>query len=147
MGLFFFYSFGLSNWLIRIPDVQARLALEPAKLALCLLGVPAGLMCSMAFSGTIVQRVGPRAAIRYGFFGFFLPLLLPGFANSPLMLFLALMLVGLGMGPLEVGLNVAADRIGTAIGRTVMSRCHGFWSLGLMAGGITGSIASFQIST
>ena len=142
MALYFFYSLALSNWLIRIPDVQHHLGLEPATLALCLLGVPVGLVISMAFSGLVVDRVGPRHAIRYGIFGMMLPLMLPGFATGPLFLFLALAVVGLGMGPLEVALNVTADRIGTAIGRTVMSRCHGFWSLGLMAGGVTGSAAA-----
>lgn len=142
MALFFCYSFSLSNWLIRIPDVQQRLALEPATLALCLLGVPVGLVISMAFSGAVVDRVGPRHAIRYGLVAMMAPLTLPGFATGPLFLFLALALVGLGMGPLEVALNVTADRIGTALGRTVMSRCHGFWSVGLMAGGIAGSTAA-----
>ncbi len=142
MALYFVYSFVLSNWLIRIPDVQQALGLEPAGLALCLLGLPAGLVCSMVFSGPLVETLGPSRAIRYGFFGYALPLLLPGFSFSPLMLFFALALVGLGMGPLEVGMNVAADRIGTALGRTVMSRAHGFWSLGLMAGGASGSAAA-----
>ena len=148
MGLFFLYSFSLSNWFIRIPDVQERLALEPARLALCLLGVPIGLVCAMLFSGPLVEKLGPRLAIRLGFLILLVPLLLPGLASSPWMLFVALLLVGLGMGPLEVSMNVAADRIGTAIGRTVMSRCHGFWSLGLMAGGITGSAAAtFGLAT
>ncbi len=142
MALYFVYSFVLSNWLIRIPDVQQALGLEPAGLALCLLGLPVGLVCAMVFSGPLVEGLGPSRAIRYGFFGYALPLLLPGFAFSPLMLFFALLLVGLGMGPLEVGMNVAADRIGTALGRTVMSRAHGFWSLGLMAGGVSGSAAA-----
>lgn len=142
MGLFFVYSFALANWLIRIPDVQHRLELAPGGLALCLLGLPFGLVCSMVFSGPLVEKFGPRRAIRYGFVFYALPLMLPGFAFSPVMLFVALMLVGLGMGPLEVGMNVAADRIGTAIGRTVMSRCHGFWSLGLMAGGAVGTAAA-----
>ncbi len=142
MALYFVYSFVLSNWLIRIPDVQHALGLEPAGLALCLLGMPIGLVCAMVFSGPIVEALGPSRAIRYGFFGYALPLLLPGFAFTPSMLFVALLLVGIGMGPLEVAMNVAADRIGTSIGRTVMSRCHGFWSLGLMAGGVTGSAAA-----
>ncbi|MBZ9937836.1 MFS transporter [Mesorhizobium sp. BR1-1-16] len=142
MGLFFIYSFALSNWLIRIPDVQHRLDLAPGALALCLLGLPFGLVCSMVFAGPLVEKFGPRRAIRYGFVFYALPLMLPGFAFSPVMLFIALMLVGLGMGPLEVGMNVAADRIGAAIGRTVMSRCHGFWSVGLMAGGAAGTAAA-----
>ncbi len=142
MALFFVYSGSMSNWLIRIPDVQLKLGLSPAALSFCLLGVPVGLVTSMAFSGPLVERMGPRLAIQVGIVLLLTPLLLPGFATTPTMLFLSLVLVGLGMGPLEVALNVMADRIGRAIGRTVMSRCHAFWSFGFMAGGLTGSIAA-----
>jgi MFS family permease len=142
MGLFFVYAGSMSNWLIRIPDVQLKLGLSPAALSVCLLGVPVGLVTSMAFSGALVERMGPRRAIKVGFILLLVPLLLPGFATTPTLLFLALVLVGLGMGPLEVALNVMADRIGRSIGRTVMSRCHAFWSFGFMAGGLTGSIAA-----
>jgi MFS family permease len=142
MALFFVYSGSMSNWLIRIPDVQLKLGLTPAALSVCLLGVPIGLVTSMAFSGPLVERMGPRLAIRVGIVLLLVPLLLPGFAPTPTLLFFSLVLVGLGMGPLEVALNVMADRIGRAIGRTVMSRCHAFWSFGFMAGGLTGSIAA-----
>lgn len=142
MGLFFVYSCAMSNWLIRLPDVQHKLALEPGSLAICLLGVPVGLVSSMMFSGPVVEAVGARRAIRVGFLCYLVPLLIPGFTTSAVALFFSLVLVGLGMGPLEVGLNVMADRIGRSLGRTVMSRCHGFWSIGMMAGGITGSGAA-----
>lgn len=142
MALFFTYSFSISSWLIRIPDIQESLALEPAMLAICLIGIPVGLVISMAFSGVVVERFGPRNAFRYGFWFFAVALLLPGLASNALWLFLALVLLGLTMGPVEVGVNVAADRIGVALGRTIMSRCHGFWSLGLMSGGALGSLAA-----
>ncbi|MBB3929556.1 MFS family permease [Kaistia hirudinis] len=142
MGLFFFYSFSISSWLIRIPDIQQSLKLEPAMLSVCLIGIPVGLVISMAFSGVVVERFGPRNAFRYGFWFLAAALLLPGLASHALWLFFALVLLGLTMGPVEVGVNVAADRIGVALGRTIMSRCHGFWSLGLMAGGALGSLAA-----
>lgn len=142
MALFFIYSFSISSWLIRIPDIQQSLALEPAMLSVCLIGIPVGLVISMAFSGVVVERFGPRNAFRYGFWFLAAALLLPGLASHALWLFLALVLLGLTMGPVEVGVNVAADRIGVALGRTIMSRCHGFWSLGLMSGGALGSLAA-----
>jgi len=142
MALFFTYSFSIANWLIRIPDVQVKLSLDPGTLAICLIGMPVGLVASMSFSGLVVERFGARNAIRYGFLLMIVPVMLPGLAFDATTLFIALVLFGLGMGPVEVGLNVAADRIGVALGKTIMSRCHGFWSVGLMAGGITGSTAA-----
>ncbi len=142
MASFFVYSGSTANWMIRIPDIQTKLGLDPATLALCLLGMPVGLATSMLFSGALVDWLGARRAIQVGFVAMMVPLALPAFAPNAPLLFVALVIVGLGMGPLEVGLNVMADRIGGALGRTVMSRCHGFWSLGVMAGGATGSAAA-----
>ncbi len=36
-------------------------------------------------------------------------------------------------------MNVEADRIERGLGRRIMSTCHGFWSVGLMAGGLIGA--------
>ena len=37
-------------------------------------------------------------------------------------------------------MNTEADRIESVTGRRIMSRCHGFWSLGSMAGALSGGV-------
>jgi MFS family permease len=63
------------------------------------------------------------------------------------MLFVALMIVGVALSTLELGLNVEADRAEKTTGLVIMSRCHGFWSLGIMAGSLIGAGAmALQVS-
>jgi len=53
-----------------------------------------------------------------------------------------LFISGLTIGLVEVAMNTEADRIERHYGKKIMSRCHGFWSLGSMAGAILGGIVA-----
>jgi MFS family permease len=64
---------------------------------------------------------------------------LPVFAKSIEMLFVALLIVGVALSTLELGLNVEADRAEKTTKLVIMSRCHGFWSLGIMFGSLIGA--------
>lgn len=67
-----------------------------------------------------------------------LAFLLPAAANSAVTLALALGCCGLVVGVLEVASNVEADSIEQQVNKRIMSRCHGFWSLGAMSGALLG---------
>ena len=140
MAVFFLQPVAFGCWLPRIPEIQARLGLGPADLALALLGMPVGILLTLPFAGRLVARIGSRAAILYGYVVFLALVALPAFADSLPMLFAALALVGAAMTTLELGLNVEADQIEKTGGVMIMSRCHGFWSLGIMAGSLIGAI-------
>jgi cyanate permease len=48
--------------------------------------------------------------------------------------------VGLTIGVIEVIVNLEADRVEHAIGRRIMNRAHGFWSIGFFGAGLLGSL-------
>lgn len=139
MLVFFLQPIAFGSWLPRIPDVQQALGLGPAGLALVLLGLPAGTLLTLPFAGPLVGRIGARAAIIFGFALYAIAVSLPGFASNPVLLFIALMLCGSTISFVELGLNVEADKVEKATGRLIMSKAHGFWSLGIMTGSIIGS--------
>lgn len=139
MAAFFLQPVAFGSWLPRIPDVQAALGLGPGALALALLGLPAGTLVTLPFAGPIVGQIGARMALLSGFVLYGVAVLLPSVAPNPVLLFLALMVAGSAISFLELGLNVQADRVEKATGRTIMSTCHGFWSLGIMAGSLCGA--------
>jgi MFS family permease len=139
MVIFFLQPIAFGNWLPRIPDIQARLDLGPADLAIALLGMPVGILATLPFAGRLVSKIGGRAAIIYGFVVFLAVVSLPSFAISIETLFAALAIVGVALSTLELGLNVEADRAEKTTGSVIMSRCHGFWSLGIMAGSLLGA--------
>ncbi len=138
MAIFFVQSIAMGSWFPRIPEVQAKLGLGPAELALALLGMPIGLLMTLPFAGGFVARVGARTTIIGGFALFLLLAPLPSLAWNLPSLFVALLIVGTVISGLELGLNVAADAIEHAGGRKIMSTCHGFWSLGQMVGSLIG---------
>lgn len=140
MLIFFLQPIAFGSWLPRIPDVQQALGLGPAGLALTLLGLPVGTLVTLPFAGRLAARVGSRALIRYGFLVYLAVVCLPAWSPAPWALFVALMLCGSAISALELGLNVKADEVEKSGAALIMSTCHGFWSLGIMAGSLLGAL-------
>lgn len=133
-ALFFCEATVLTSIFPRFPDFKEALALDHAQLGLSLLGLPLGTLISLVFAGGIVDKLGTRNASRLGLTFVAISLILPTLAWSMLSLFSALFLVGLSLALIEIGMNVDADRVEKWIKRPIMSSCHGFWSLGALAG-------------
>lgn len=147
MLVFFLQPIAFGSWLPRIPDVQQALGLGPAGLAVALLGLPCGTLLTLPFAGPLVGRIGARAAILWGFVAYSIAVSLPALAPDATWLFVALMLAGSTISFVELGLNVQADEVEKATGRTIMTKSHGFWSVGIMVGSLIGSaLASFGLT-
>ena len=139
MLVFFLQPVPFGGWLPRIPDVQQALGLGPAALAVALLGLPCGTLLTLPFAGPIVERIGAHRGLLIGFPIHFLAVCLPALAPTQMTLFLALMLTGATMSFVELSLNVTAAEAEKATGQLIMSKSHGFWSLGIMAGSLVGA--------
>ena len=139
MMIFALQPLALGCWLPQIPDVQLRLGMGPAALSLALLGFPAGLLCALPFGGRIAAALGARRLILFGLPVYLTLMPLPALAPSAPLLFAALACAGASIALLELGLNLQADAIERSGGRLIMSACHGFWSVGIMAGSLAGA--------
>ncbi len=122
------------------PDVQANLGLGPAELAIALLGSSSGGFVSSMFAARLIERLTPRRAMMVGFAAYCLALELPGWAWNTWSLLAALFVMGLTYVLIDLSMNVEAARIQEALGRRIMSKCHGFWSLGSICGLLIGSL-------
>ena len=140
MGIFFIQPFVLGVWLALIPEVQSGLNLDASQLALALMGTPVGMLTTLPFAGKVASAFGIRKILYIGFPVYFFTITLIGLAEGLYILFSVLFLAGLNGSLLTVSLNVHAGRVEKHTGRVVMNRCHGFWSLGIMAGSFLGSI-------
>ena len=134
MAMFLVQPLVIGGWLAIIPLVQEGLGLSKAELALALMGTPIALIPCLQVAGRVVARFGPRRIFVAAF-----PLqsvagLLPLVAWSGPSLFAALFLLGAAIAFLEVGINVYAGRLEKRTDLAIMSRCHGFWALGLACG-------------
>jgi MFS family permease len=148
MVVFFMQAMALANWVPRIPDVQVKLALSSGDLAIALLGVPVGSFLALLVSGQLIERISARRTVFLGFLLYLAFLPLAGFAWNLASLFGALFLVGVFSPLVDVAMNVEAARVQDALRRPIMATCHGFWSIGSMAGALIGSaFASGGIAT
>ena len=140
MGIFFIQPVVLGVWLALIPKVQSGLNLDTSQLALGLMGTPAGMLMTLPFAGKMANTFGIRKILYLGFPVYFFSITLIGQAGGLYSLLLVLFLVGVCGSLLTLALNVHAGRVEKHTRRVIMNRCHGFWSLGIMAGSFLGSV-------
>jgi len=142
-GVFFVESGVLGTWIPRIPDIKEKLGLSDGELGLSLLAMPLGTLIGLFVAAKIIEYLGGlRRACQV-----FLPLwavsfIFPALATVQWAFAGFLFISGLTIGLVEVAMNTEADRIERHYGKKIMSRCHGFWSLGSMAGAVLGGIVA-----
>ncbi|WP_235000637.1 MFS transporter [Pseudooctadecabacter jejudonensis] len=134
MALFALQPMAFGAWLALIPYIKDTLSLEKADLALALLGMPVALIAVLQVASRIVARIGIRRTFIYLFPLQTLAVLLPFFATGQTSLFFALASLGAIVAFMEVALNTYAGRLEKEADVMIMSRCHGFWALGVTAG-------------
>lgn len=139
-GVFFFESSIIGQWIPRIPDIKFQLDLSDAELGLALLSMPLGTVFGLAVSSKIIEVLGLRGACRV-----FLPLwallfIAPGLAMTMGQLMASLVISGVAIGLIETAMNTEAARLETVSKKRLMSRCHGFWSIGTMVGALLGGL-------
>lgn len=135
-----FLVFGtqLGLWFAHIPELARRLALEPARLGLGILGIGAIGLIAQPLTGLALARFGSRRTTR---------VLLPAFvaaetllicAPSQPLFFACAALVGLAGMPANVGNNTLAAELERRYGRPIMSSFHAWFSVGGLAGSLIG---------
>jgi fucose permease len=139
--VFFLNGAGLATWVPHIPTVQARLDLGPAALGAALFAMAVGALGGIALAGRVMARVGSRLVLRSAALVFFAALLLPLRAADVWQLAAALAVLGAGNGAMDVAMNAQAAALEQRTGRTLMSRFHGMWSIGGLAGAAAAALA------
>jgi MFS family permease len=127
----------VASWIVRIPDVQAGLALREGTLGLVLAGLAVGVLTALPVSGAAVARVGSRPVTAAGMLLGAAALPLTGLATGPWVLAACLVLLGAGAAAMDVGMNAQGIGVEAGYGRSVLVGMHAAWSLGaLTAAGI-----------
>lgn len=138
----------LSSWFPHIPAVQRKLELSDGALGAALLGVPAGALLSMVSCGWLLARFGSATVTRTAALALCVTLLLPGLAANIALLALALALLGIANGTLDVAMNAQAVEIERLYRRPIMASFHAAFSLGgLLSAGLAIPILSLGAGT
>ena len=128
-------------WAVHIPFVENKLDISHAAIGTLLLVFGGGALTAIQMVGNLIDRVGSRTAtfLSGTFMG--VMLFLPGLADSPLFLGIALFLLGIGVGATDVAMNAHAVDVEKAYQRPIFSAFHSMWSFGGLIGASIGGIA------
>lgn len=141
LALMALVGLGISSWVTRTPAVRDAVDASTAQMGMILFGLSVGSMTGVIASGRLVARVGTRPVAMAGSL-----LIVAGVAavaagsgaGSALVVFLGLLLFGLGGGVGEIALNIEGAEVEAALRRPVLPVLHGFFSLGTVVGGALG---------
>ncbi len=135
-----------ASWVSRLPAIRDGLNLTPGAVGLLLMCMTVASFLSVSASGVIVIRLGSRLTIRIGGAMVGFGLALAGFGTSvlanPVVVALGLMVIGLGTASWNTASNVEGAALERALGRHIMPRLHGSFSLGTVAGAGLGAWAA-----
>jgi MFS family permease len=131
---FLIHSTVSGTWAPRLPAIKESLGLSDGELGTALVGLAIGLLAGTRLAGTPVDRFGSRPVMRAGLPLLAATLLLPGLADSAVALFLALLVLGIASGALDVAMNAQGIEVERYLRRPILSGLHGLWSVGLALG-------------
>lgn len=138
---FFLFSLITGAMYSRLPDIQQALGVNEAQLGLTLIGAAIGSLISLTLSSPLIERLGARTTGFITVLGSTACYASITLVNNAIVAFAILFVAGLLAGALEINLNVQIGRLEALYKKSLMSRAHGFWSLGffvtsLLAAGI-----------
>ncbi|MFI5772970.1 MFS transporter [Streptomyces sp. NPDC051658] len=139
-------GFLFAGWVVRIPAIKHQTGASAATLGLALLGVSAGAVVTMMFTGRLCRRFGSHLVTVVCGVLFSLAIALPAQTRSALALGLVLLVFGAAYGGLNVAMNSAAVDLVAALRRPVMPGFHAAFSLGGMVGAGLGGLVAGGLS-
>lgn len=140
----------VSAWGPRLPAIKASLGLGTATIGLLLAGVTVGAILGLLASTPVLHWLGGRRAIAGALLVIAAAMAVMGVAlmlGSVPLLAIAFVIVGVGVGALDVLINVEGSAVERTAGRTLMPMMHGAWSVGAAAGsGIGAACAALDVT-
>jgi predicted MFS family arabinose efflux permease len=131
---FFVNGLLFASWGVNVPVFKLQHGLSEAELALAMLGAGIGALLALVQAGALIGHFGARRVCAWNGVASAAAigalLLLPSFTAGLVCLFV----FGLASSLSDVAVNAHAVELESAYARPIMSSCHGFFSLGGLAG-------------
>ncbi|MGI8761347.1 MAG: MFS transporter [Jatrophihabitantaceae bacterium] len=134
-------GFAFASWASRIPQVRARLQLNPAELGLVLLAIAAGSVIALPISGLVVHRLGTcrTVTVMAVLLAAALAVVAAGYLAGVVPVLIGLFVLGFANGSWDVAMNVQGAEVERHLGKAIMARFHAGFSLGTVAGALLGA--------
>jgi MFS family permease len=149
-GAFGLGGIAVSAWGPRLPAIKADLGIDTATIGLLLAGATVGAILGLLASTPVLHWLGSRRAVPAALLLIAAAITVMGLAliaGSVPLVAVAFVIVGLGVGTLDVLINVEGAAVERAAGRTLMPMMHAAWSIGVAVGsGIGAACAALAVS-
>jgi predicted MFS family arabinose efflux permease len=140
----------ISAWGPRLPAIKTELGVGTATIGLLLAGVTVGALLGLTASTPLRHWLGGRRAVTGAILLVAATMALISLAltlGSVPLLAVAFVVIGAGIGTLDVLINVEGAAVERTAGRTLMPSMHAAWSIGAAAGsGIGAACAALGIT-
>ena len=131
----------------RVPDIKHELGLSAGQLGLTLLAASLGSVIGLPLSGWIVHRLGAARTLMGAAVVQSIGLLGVGLgvdvAHNRAVVMAGLVLVGIGTGVFDVGMNLEGAEVERFLGRAIMPHFHAAFSGGTVVSALIGAGLSF----
>lgn len=141
-AVFFAFAIGIGLWCGAIPSLMRRTGLDPAGLGLALTLHTGAYIAAMVGGGRIARRIAPRRLMLAAMLALVPCFALLFTAGSVAVLTVALVLVGLSAGLLDLAMNTEGTAVERDLGRPVLLSMHAAASFAFAIGALAGSMLS-----
>lgn len=139
---FFAQGFCFAALLTQTNVLKDRFGFSDGELSLVLLVVPVVAGVGSVLAGVSATRWGSGPVLRAGGVVVALAVAGTGAAREVPQLFVALAVLGIGLGAVDATMNMQGYAVERRYARPVLSSLHGVWSVGAMAGALTTAATS-----
>lgn len=136
--IFFVNGMVFSNWVPRISEVRDRLGVSNSSLGISLLGGGLGGFVGSLLVARVVRKLRSKTVVIAATVALAGLVPLVAVVPNPAMLLLLLTATGFADVQNDVAFNAQGVMIQSRVGKPIMQRLHGMWSLGMVTGGATG---------
>lgn len=132
--IFFLAGFITATWAVIVPFARGNTGVNEAQLGTLLLCLGVGALIAMPVTGWLTSRFGCRRVILVAVALVIISTPWLSVLSNPLLLALALLVFGVGIGVTDCAMNIQAILVEKQAAKPVMSGFHGMYSVGGIAG-------------
>lgn len=135
-----------ASWISRVPALRDAFGLSGAQLGVLLLCLSAGAVAALPSAGPVVHRFGAARTVTAGSALVAAGLVAAGVGillDAVVLSGAGLVVVGAGTGAWDVAMNVEGAEVERGLGRPIMPRLHGWFSVGSVLGASAGALAAW----
>lgn len=130
--LYFSFSILFGTWVIHIPGIIEKLKMSESQLGMALFCAAAGSLISIPFGNHVMNKYGEGRVSFYIILSISLNVIAIFVVPGYYWLCVALFIFGINVGFLKIGVNSLVASVEREKNISIMSACHGFFSIGGM---------------